>query len=288
MTRPFIVVGDKTSHGGTVISGAPTAITHNKPIARVGDKVTCPKCGSNTIATGDGTMIVMGQPVSRHGDKTACGATLIASQSVTVDASGGGAAPAQPMSFGEMFFANDTDDSAGQTASSNVAAGALASPVTADTEPEKRTGYHYRPIAEQAYHIRQFARLPIEGIGINGTYAIDGYITMKGNTLTVSAMGMTAAAQRGTVRFQGDATVTQGGKTVAEQKFTLSGSSTWPGDVVPLGTVTIQLPTPTSASSVELTIEGGYVYSSSAGSVAPLPRSTHSTFTLYVDADTAP
>lgn len=83
MTKPFIVVGDKTSHGGTVISGAATATTHGKQVARVTDKVSCPKCGPTTIATGDSSMIILGQPVARHGDKTACGASLIAGQSVT-------------------------------------------------------------------------------------------------------------------------------------------------------------------------------------------------------------
>ncbi|MGP1666874.1 MAG: PAAR domain-containing protein [Rhodanobacter sp.] len=83
MTKPFIVIGDKTSHGGTVVGGSSTATTHGTQIARLGDKVTCPKCGPNTIASGDSTMMVMGQPVARHGDKTACGATLIAGQNVT-------------------------------------------------------------------------------------------------------------------------------------------------------------------------------------------------------------
>ncbi len=83
MSKPVIILGDKTSHGGSVVEGAPTVTTHGKPIARVGDKVTCPKCGPTTIANGDSTMLVMGKPVARHGDKTACGATLIAGQSVT-------------------------------------------------------------------------------------------------------------------------------------------------------------------------------------------------------------
>ena len=47
MSKPFIVVGDKTNHGGVVIEGAPATDT------------------------------------SRHGDKTTCGATLIASQAAT-------------------------------------------------------------------------------------------------------------------------------------------------------------------------------------------------------------
>lgn len=88
MSRPFIVIGDKTSHGGTVIEGAPTTDTGGKRIARVGDKVTCPKRGhggTTVIATGDPSCVIDGQPAARHGDTTACGATLISSQVVTTD-----------------------------------------------------------------------------------------------------------------------------------------------------------------------------------------------------------
>lgn len=88
MSRPFIVIGDKTDHGGTVIEGAPTSDAAGKRIARVGDKVTCPKSGhgrTTVIATGDPTCIIDGQPAARHGDKTACGATLISSQVFTTD-----------------------------------------------------------------------------------------------------------------------------------------------------------------------------------------------------------
>lgn len=86
MSRPFIVVGDKTDHGGVVIEGAPTTDTSGRQIARVGDQVTCPKKGhgrTTVIVSGDPTCIIDGQPAARHGDKTACGATLIASQAVT-------------------------------------------------------------------------------------------------------------------------------------------------------------------------------------------------------------
>jgi uncharacterized Zn-binding protein involved in type VI secretion len=88
MGRPFIVLGDSTSHGGKVIEASGVTDTHGKRIARVGDKVTCPKKGhgkTTVIATGDPTMIIDGQPAARHGDKTACGATLIASQGVSTD-----------------------------------------------------------------------------------------------------------------------------------------------------------------------------------------------------------
>lgn len=88
MSRPLIVIGDKTDHGGTVIEGAPTSDTDGKRIARVGDKVTCPKKGHGgvtVIASGDPTCIIDGQPAARHGDKTACGATLLSSQVTTTN-----------------------------------------------------------------------------------------------------------------------------------------------------------------------------------------------------------
>ena len=88
MTRPFIVLGDKTNHGGVVISASETTDCNGKGIARIGDKVTCPKKGHGkvtTIVTGDPTAIIDGCPAARHGDKTACGASLIAGQSMTTD-----------------------------------------------------------------------------------------------------------------------------------------------------------------------------------------------------------
>lgn len=83
--RPFIVLGDRTDHGGVVIGSTQTTDTFGQRLARVGDQVTCPKKGHGTtvIVTGDPTMIVDGAPVARHGDKCACGATLISSQAVS-------------------------------------------------------------------------------------------------------------------------------------------------------------------------------------------------------------
>jgi uncharacterized Zn-binding protein involved in type VI secretion len=98
MSRPLIVVGDKTSHGGVVIQGSTTSDAGGKMIARVGDKVTCPVRGHGSvtvIVSGDPTFTADGQPVARHGDKTACGATLLSSQVVTyVDVGSNLASPA--------------------------------------------------------------------------------------------------------------------------------------------------------------------------------------------------
>jgi len=48
MSRPFIVIGDQTDHGGVVVGSTMTTDTHGKRLARVGDQVTCPKKGHGT------------------------------------------------------------------------------------------------------------------------------------------------------------------------------------------------------------------------------------------------
>ncbi|HEY3300066.1 MAG TPA: PAAR domain-containing protein [Methylophilaceae bacterium] len=81
----WIVLGDKTSHGGTVVSASGFTSTGGIPVARVGDMTSCPRDGHGdcAIVSGDPTVIIDGQPVAREGDATACGATLIATQSFT-------------------------------------------------------------------------------------------------------------------------------------------------------------------------------------------------------------
>ena len=95
MPPAFITIGDKTSHGGTVISGDLTFMIHGKPVARVGDQTVCPRCkGTFAITTGASDMFSLGPAVARHGDRTACGATLIASQSTSTHAEGRAASSA--------------------------------------------------------------------------------------------------------------------------------------------------------------------------------------------------
>ncbi len=80
MSRDWIVVGDSTTHGGTVLAGDAVFLADGKPVARVSDPVACPKCkGVFPIVSGAGNLIGSnGQRVARHGDATSCGATLIA------------------------------------------------------------------------------------------------------------------------------------------------------------------------------------------------------------------
>ncbi|WP_433694024.1 PAAR domain-containing protein [Herbaspirillum seropedicae] len=87
MSRPFITVGDKTSHGGTVISGDQSFLIHGKAVASIGDLTTCPRCkGTFAITTGAEDMVTNGKAPARDGDRTACGAILIAAQALTTHA----------------------------------------------------------------------------------------------------------------------------------------------------------------------------------------------------------
>jgi len=77
-----IAVGDTTSHGGKVISGSPSSTWSEEeiPIARKGDRVTCPRCPPHhfEIAEGLEGCDDFGQLVAVEGHKTTCGAVLIA------------------------------------------------------------------------------------------------------------------------------------------------------------------------------------------------------------------
>ena len=101
MIKNFIVMGDKTSHGGTVISADMTSDINGKYMARVNGMTVCPKCkGTFPITSGaedmkDGA----GNAYARHGDSTACGAKLLAGQVTTYwgsdSSTGGGASVSQ-------------------------------------------------------------------------------------------------------------------------------------------------------------------------------------------------
>ena len=93
MSQPFIVLGDKTDHGGTVIGADFTCDINGKYLARVGDLTVCPRKGCRgtfPIVSGASDMVSMSQAPARHGDKTACGATLLSSQATTIWSSAGG------------------------------------------------------------------------------------------------------------------------------------------------------------------------------------------------------
>ncbi|WP_024656350.1 PAAR domain-containing protein [Pseudomonas syringae USA007] len=90
---PLIVIGDMTSHGGVVVSGAATMLIDGKGCARIGDMVTCPRCkGVFPIAEGDPSLIEDGKAIAYHGCRTTCGAMLYSSQVSTMTYPSSGAA----------------------------------------------------------------------------------------------------------------------------------------------------------------------------------------------------
>jgi uncharacterized Zn-binding protein involved in type VI secretion len=75
-----IRLGDPTSHGGQVVSAAASTILFGKPVACVGDQVSCPQDGHGrcVIVEGDESWKIDGKAVALDGHKTSCGAVLIA------------------------------------------------------------------------------------------------------------------------------------------------------------------------------------------------------------------
>ncbi|MGH8053862.1 MAG: PAAR domain-containing protein [Stenotrophomonas sp.] len=106
--RMLIVVGDRTTGGGSVITGTMETDIDGKPVARMGDKATCPKHkGIFPIVSGDHTLVIDGQPVARHGDSLACGCTLLSGKQrlVFIDSgavAGAGAASPSASSVAEL------------------------------------------------------------------------------------------------------------------------------------------------------------------------------------------
>lgn len=85
MTRMWIVLGDATSSGGTVITGSPFTDIDGKPVARINDMATCPTHkGTFPIVDGDSTTIIDGQAVALHGSSLACGCKVLAVKQMRV------------------------------------------------------------------------------------------------------------------------------------------------------------------------------------------------------------
>lgn len=78
--KGVIRLHDTTDHGGEVITASSNSYVEGRPIARVGDLVTCPKCrGTHTIIEGDPEVIDQRRRVAFDGHKASCGATLLSS-----------------------------------------------------------------------------------------------------------------------------------------------------------------------------------------------------------------
>ncbi|EOC0417696.1 PAAR domain-containing protein [Cronobacter malonaticus] len=79
--KGIVRIGDKTTHGGQVLSGSAVMKFAGISVARQGDPVSCPIDGHSPsyIAEGHPTMKDNGVAVAFHGYKCTCGCTLITS-----------------------------------------------------------------------------------------------------------------------------------------------------------------------------------------------------------------
>lgn len=78
----LIRLGDTTDHGGNVVSASQTMTYDDVPVARKGDRITCPKhleVQPNVIEEGDEEITDEGVPVARAGHRGTCGCHLISS-----------------------------------------------------------------------------------------------------------------------------------------------------------------------------------------------------------------
>jgi len=79
MNPPQAKLGDISSHGGMIITGAIKTIINGVPVARMGDLHICPIRGHGVtpIITGSLTSMIEDAPAAGLGDVTACGAVII-------------------------------------------------------------------------------------------------------------------------------------------------------------------------------------------------------------------
>ena len=87
--RGVIRIGDKTSHGGTVLSASSGTVVMGKLAALKDDMSVCPQCKGKFALKPDGAGARHeGKSYAYHGDLTECGARLISSLSSNSSASG--------------------------------------------------------------------------------------------------------------------------------------------------------------------------------------------------------
>ncbi len=81
MSKGLVLLGDKTTHGGQVISAAASFTVNSKKVALVGDMVNCPfpEHGTNQIIEGSAEWSSDGKAIVVDGCKCQCGCQVISS-----------------------------------------------------------------------------------------------------------------------------------------------------------------------------------------------------------------
>ncbi|XKM12792.1 PAAR domain-containing protein [Orbaceae bacterium ac157xtp] len=79
MKRNVVRLGDPTTHGGRVITASSTSVIEGKPVALIGDLVSCPYDGHgiNKIIEGSKTCYSDGRPVVIDYSLCECGCKVL-------------------------------------------------------------------------------------------------------------------------------------------------------------------------------------------------------------------
>jgi len=88
MNQRFILVGDTTTHGGTIVQGVYTHTVDSAPMVVTGHKFNCPECGIEAVLIGSSHVTVKGQRRVLQGDNTTCGAKMISRYQTSVSETG--------------------------------------------------------------------------------------------------------------------------------------------------------------------------------------------------------
>lgn len=81
MSKGFVLLGDKTSHGGEVISASSTMVVNSKKVALIGDEISCPVegHGTNQIIEGSSEWSSDGKAIVVDGCHCECGCQVMSS-----------------------------------------------------------------------------------------------------------------------------------------------------------------------------------------------------------------
>ncbi|MBH3346383.1 DUF2345 domain-containing protein, partial [Pseudomonas parafulva] len=144
-------------------------------------------------------------------------------------------------------------------------------------------GFEFQLNASE-YRIRQIPHLPVEGVGVNGTFFLTGALSQEGQSLFISAMGFTAAKHMGKAHFQASVKVEVNGEQISSTPLQLGKEAeVWPVEKYdPIGSARIALPTPKPDDIVQIIIAGGYIYSAPEGRAVPIPPTGSTTIPLAI------
>jgi hypothetical protein len=123
----------------------------------------------------------------------------------------------------------------------------------------------------------QPAYLMVEGVGVNGSYNVNGVVKVNGNNATVFATGKTPAGNFGDVTFAGRAQLIVNGRVTSTQNFTLPSSYYYETGTYPMGSASFTLP---ANGNAQIRINAGYVFQGDEGRIMPMPTQIDKTINI--------